>query len=155
MFRPTKKEIAKIVKDHENWVIGKSKGKRAEFSNMDLGSRTLSFLDLSGADFVNCDLTNANFEDSRLDSCRFEKCLLKDATFEYADFRLVEGFDGSFLDALFDQTTVYETSIAKVFLCSYAQDAPEITLYKMNTVKSKMSYSLNIDDYFRLFGVTK
>ena len=157
MFRPTTKEITKIVKDHENWRLGRlgqGKGKRAKFSNMDLCSRELVGIDLAGADFVNCNLTNANFRDSNLDSCLFDKCLLKNAIFQYTDFFAVRGFDGSFSDAFFDQTVVYETSRANVFLCSYSPDRPT-TIHNIGNGRVKESYMFNLDDYFRIFGTTQ
>ncbi len=47
MHKPTKEEIETVLQSHAEWLKGNSKGKRADFSNMDLTNANLFGANLS------------------------------------------------------------------------------------------------------------
>ena len=72
----TKSELAKILKEHEDWLANPKLGKRADLSMADLYGANLSGADLSGANLSRANLSGANLywaDLSVLDSVGLER----------------------------------------------------------------------------------
>ena len=134
MYRPSNKEITKIVEDHGDWVTskfrGKPVGKPGSFSGMDLSHRKLSGIDLRDVDF-----SGAN--------CRY--CDFSYSSLEGASFCDTEMYGAQFTDArIFTTSSGYY-----VYVDTKAKDKPALTValidrYNRNTL-------INLDDCHRLF----
>jgi uncharacterized protein YjbI with pentapeptide repeats len=62
----TKKQLDKILKDHQKWLNGEPNGRRADLSGADLSGADLSGADLSGANLYGANLYRANLSEANL-----------------------------------------------------------------------------------------
>jgi len=76
----TNKELQKILKDHEKWLMDSNNGNRANLRSADLRSANLSSADLRYADLSSADLRSADLRYANLSSAD-----LRSADLRYAD----------------------------------------------------------------------
>ena len=102
-----KKEIERIIKNHELYFQDSSKGQKAILKGLDLRYTDFSYYKLVGITFEECDLTGCNFEGCDLAGSNFTNSDLTNATFKKADLRMVYlkganltnvNFDGSVIN---------------------------------------------------------
>ena len=60
------KELDKIIKLHEEWIVGNCDGKYVDFSNTDLSNTNLNGVNLNYINFNNANLANANLSNTNL-----------------------------------------------------------------------------------------
>lgn len=96
----SKEELAKILSNHEKWVLSSGKeGSRGILNNINLQGEDFSGKYLDGIIFNNVNLRNANFKDAKLgyaeinevdtDSAQFIACDLQGADLSGADITLL------------------------------------------------------------------
>ena len=79
------RELKKILKLHEKWLIGDADGERADLHDADLSNANLSYANLSYANLSNADLSNANLSNANLSYANLSDADLSNANLSYAD----------------------------------------------------------------------
>jgi uncharacterized protein YjbI with pentapeptide repeats len=81
----SKDELAKILKEHAEWLEDSSKGGRADLSSADLRSANLRFANLSSADLRFANLSSANLSFADLRFANLSSANLRSADLSSAD----------------------------------------------------------------------
>jgi hypothetical protein len=109
----TVEEIKEALEKHALWLIGKSEGECADFSNVDFTRIAYNFsgLNLRGADFHDANLRNAKFPHADLHDVNLHNADLQYANFRNAGLRytILQGADiygADFRDAIFQDTNI-------------------------------------------------
>ena len=82
---PTQIELSQAIRDHQSWLTDPNRGRRLEWTNVDLVGLTLSG-DLTKATFNNCHFTSATFESVKGSSLSFHTCTFERALFNTCQF---------------------------------------------------------------------
>lgn len=85
MRKPTKAEVNKILEDHNLWRGDRSKGKKADFSNLNLTGFNFDEISLCSVSFEDSNLTKASFRKTNLYGANLNGARLYEANFEGAE----------------------------------------------------------------------
>ena len=110
----SKEELAKILKEHAEWLEDKTKGNRADlrfadlrFANLrsaNLNSADLRFANLRSADLSSADLSSANLNSANLNSADLNSANLRFADLRFANLRSAD-LSSANLDKRYIQVT--------------------------------------------------
>jgi hypothetical protein len=107
----SKKELAKILEEHAEWLQDTDKGKRADLSSADL-----SYADLSSADLRYADLSSADLSSADLRSADLRYADLSSADLRYANLRYANLSSANLSSANLSSANLSSASLDKRYI---------------------------------------
>ena len=139
MHKPTKEEIETVLQSHAEWLKHSSKGKQADFSNMDLSDANLSRANLSRANLSRANLSDANLTDANLTDAYLTDADLSNANLFGANLSCtyLNKFKGN----------------RYLIVSNHLPDCAPTELDLDRIIQKSYNFHCNYDDYLKLISV--
>lgn len=139
IIKPTEPTVEKMIKEHEEW-LSSGKGKRADFSYMDLSNCAMTGRALNGAIFTGAVLDNSELSRSTLAGVVLDKASCKKTSFVGSDLNNASAKDADFEEAFFADSVLAEANFTRSNLESASMSRADMVMANFYNANMKDVY---------------